>query len=141
MATFIGFSTDNKQKPPYTLTDLDLVKQDLLNHFLTRKGERVMRPNFGSIIHDILMEPFDNLTKQDIEDECKEIVENDPRVDLLATNIENTDHLLKVELYLQYKVDQSKDVLEMRLEREFERDGYGQLVQEIKIYSPLKIGK
>jgi|TARA_B100001094_G_scaffold317930_1_gene360907 phage baseplate assembly protein W len=122
MATFIGFSTDNKQKPPYTLTDLDLVKQDLLNHFLTRKGERVMRPNFGSIIHDILMEPFDNLTKQDIEDECKEIVENDPRVDLLATNIENTDHLLKVELYLQYKVDQSKDVLEMRLEREFERE-------------------
>jgi hypothetical protein len=68
------------------------------------------------------MEPFDNLTKQDIEDECKEIVENDPRVDLLATNIENTDHLLKVELYLQYKVDQSKDVLEMRLEREFERE-------------------
>jgi phage baseplate assembly protein W len=122
MATFIGFSTDNKQKPPYTLTDLDLVKQDLLNHFLTRKGERVMRPNFGSIIHDILMEPFDNLTKQDIEDECKEIVENDPRVDLLATNIENTDHLLKVELYLQYKVDQSKDVLEMRLERDFERE-------------------
>lgn len=122
MATFIGFSTDNKKKPPYTLTDLDLVKQDLLNHFLTRKGERVMRPNFGSIIHDILMEPFDNLTKQDIEDECKEIVDNDPRVDLLATNIENTDHLLKVELYLQYKVDQSKDVLEMRLEREFERE-------------------
>ncbi len=122
MATFIGFSTDNKKKPPYTLTDLDLVKQDLLNHFLTRKGERVMRPNFGSIIHDILMEPFDNLTKQDIEDECKEIVDNDPRVDLLATNIENTAHLLKVELYLQYKVDQSKDVLEMRLEREFERE-------------------
>jgi hypothetical protein len=34
--------------------------------------------------------------------------------------IENTDHLLKVELYLQYKVDQSKDVLEMRLDREIE---------------------
>jgi phage baseplate assembly protein W len=123
MATFIGFSTDSKKKPPYTLTDLDLVKQDLLNHFLTRKGERVMRPNFGSTIHDMLMEPFDNLTKQDIEDECRNIVENDPRVDLLDMNIENADHMLKVELYLQYKVDQSKDVLEMRLEREFEGGG------------------
>ena len=121
MATFIGFSTDSKKKPPYTLTDL--VKQDLLNHFLTRKGERVMRPNFGSTIHDMLMEPFDNLTKQDIEDECRNIVENDPRVDLLDMNIENADHMLKVELYLQYKVDQSKDVLEMRLEREFEGGG------------------
>ena len=122
MATFIGFSTDNKQKPPYTLTDLDLVKQDLLNHFLTRKGERVMRPNFGSIIHDILMEPFDNLTKQDIEDECVNIVGNDPRVDLISTNVENSDHFLKVELYLQYKVDQSEDVLEVRLERNFNGD-------------------
>ena len=122
MATFIGFSTDNKQKPPYTLTDLDLVKQDLLNHFLTRKVERVMRPNFGSIIHDILMEPFDNLTKQDIEDECVNIVGNDPRVDLISTNVENSDHFLKVELYLQYKVDQSEDVLEVRLERDFNGD-------------------
>jgi phage baseplate assembly protein W len=122
MATFIGFSTDNKQKPPYTLTDLDLVKQDLLNHFLTRKGERVMRPNFGSIIHDVLMEPFDNLTKQDIEDECLNIVGNDPRVDLISTKVENSDHFLKVELYLQYKVDQSEDVLEVRLEREFNGD-------------------
>ena len=122
MATFIGFSTDNKQKPPYILTDLDLVKQDLLNHFLTRKGERVMRPNFGSIIHDILMEPFDNLTKQDIEDECVNIVGNDPRVDLISTNVENSDHFLKVELYLQYKVDQSEDVLEVRLERDFNGD-------------------
>ena len=119
MATFIGFSTDKKKKPPYTLTDLDLVKQDLLNHFQTRKGERVMRPNFGSIIHDILMEPFDDFTKQDVQDECKQIVENDPRVELIDVNVENSEHLLKVELYLEYNVDQSRDVLEMRLEREF----------------------
>lgn len=119
MATFIGFSTSNKLKPPFTLTDLDLVKQDILNHFLTRKGERVMRPNFGSIIHDILMEPFDDFTKQDVEDECKQIVENDPRVELIDMNVENSDHFLKVELYLEYNVDQSRDVLEMRLEREF----------------------
>ena len=81
-----------------------------------------MRPNFGSIIHDILMEPFDNLTKQDIEDECVNIVGNDPRVDLISTNVENSDHFLKVELYLQYKVDQSEDVLEVRLERDFNGD-------------------
>ncbi len=78
-----------------------------------------MRPKFGSILYDVLMEPFDNLTQQDIEDECRTIVDNDPRVDLISTNVENSDHFLKVELYLQYKVDQSKDVLEVRLDREF----------------------
>ena len=70
----------------------------------------------------VLMEPFDNLTKQDIEDECLNIVGNDPRVDLISTKVENSDHFLKVELYLQYKVDQSEDVLEVRLEREFNGD-------------------
>ena len=43
----------------------------------------------------------------------------DPRVELLDVIVENQEHLLKVELYLQYNVDQSKDVLELRLEREF----------------------
>ena len=51
---------------------------------------------------------------------AENIVGNDPRVELLDVSIENSDHLLKVELYLEYNVDQSRDVLEMRLEREFE---------------------
>ena len=55
MATFIGFSTDGKTKPPFSLVDLDLVKQDILNQLKTSKGERVMRPNYGSIIKESLM--------------------------------------------------------------------------------------
>ena len=54
---FKGFSTVDKNRAPYTLTDTNLIKRDLLNHFYTKKGERVMRPNFGSIIWDMLMEP------------------------------------------------------------------------------------
>ena len=38
---FVGFSTTDKFKPPYTVTDYELVKVDLMNHFGTRKGERV----------------------------------------------------------------------------------------------------
>ena len=41
--------------------DLDLAKQDLLNNFNTRKGERVMMPTFGSIVWDMLFEPLDEL--------------------------------------------------------------------------------
>ena len=68
MATiFKGFSTVNKVKAPYTLTDMALVKQDLLNEFNTRKGERVMRPNFGSIIWDLLMNPDDSFTTDEIK--------------------------------------------------------------------------
>lgn len=111
MATFIGFSTAGKVKPPYSLVDLDLVKQDLLNHLNTSKGERVMRPNYGSIIRESLMEPLDGLIIQDIKDDCTRIVGNDPRVELLDISVATMEHSLRVEMYLQYKADLSQDVL------------------------------
>ena len=56
MATiFKGFSTIDKIRAPYSLFDQELIKRDLLNEFQTRRGERLMKPNFGSIIHDLLM--------------------------------------------------------------------------------------
>ena len=65
---FRGFSTVDNIRAPYSLYDDDLVKRDLLNEFQTRKGERLMRPDFGSIIHDLLMEPEDTFTETEIED-------------------------------------------------------------------------
>ena len=35
--TYIGFSTINSLSPPYSLTDIELIKQDLLNAFNTKK--------------------------------------------------------------------------------------------------------
>lgn len=111
MATFIGFTTEGKTKPPFTLVDLDLVKQDILNQLKTTKGERVMRPNYGSIIKESLMNPLDPLTIQDIEDDCIRIVNSDPRVTLINLNVADLEHTLRVEMYLQYKADLTEDVL------------------------------
>ncbi len=111
MATFIGFTTDGKTKPPFSIVDLDLVKQDILNQLKTSKGERVMRPNYGSIIKESLMNPLDALTVQDIEDDCIRIVNNDPRVELINLNVAELEHTLRIEMYLQYKADLTEDVL------------------------------
>jgi len=43
MARYNGFSTYNRSKH-FRLTDFDLVRQDLMNHFNTRKGEKLMNP-------------------------------------------------------------------------------------------------
>ena len=76
MATiFRGFSTVDNIRAPYSLYDDDLVKRDLLNEFQTRKGERLMRPDFGSIIHDLLMEPEDTFTETEIEDDIRRIID------------------------------------------------------------------
>ena len=112
MATlFKGFSTVDKVRAPYTLTDADLVKRDLLNHFYTRIGERVMRPAFGSVIWDYLMEPEDPETQEIIKDDIERIVNSDPRVEYQETNLLVLDHTIQAEVKIKYKLLNSEDTL------------------------------
>ena len=98
MAIFKGFSTIDKVRAPYTLTDIDLVKRDLLNHFYTKKGERLMKPNFGSIIWDLLMEPEDTVTEQEIKDDIERIIDTDPRVTLRDITLYIMDHTIRADV-------------------------------------------
>ena len=50
---FGGFATNQTSKKVF---DVELVKQDLLNHIYTSKGQRVMNPEYGSIIWDLLFD-------------------------------------------------------------------------------------
>jgi hypothetical protein len=67
-----GFSTIGRTKK-FRLTDLELVKRDLLNHFSIRKGEKLMDPNFGSIIWNMLYEPLTADVKSSIVEDVKRI--------------------------------------------------------------------
>lgn len=112
MATlFKGFSTVDKNRAPYTLTDTDLIKRDLLNHFYTKKGERVMRPNFGSIIWDVLMEQDSPMLQEEIKEDIQRIVDLDPRVELENTILYINDQTIRAEVSVKYyNIDQA-DIL------------------------------
>lgn len=96
-----GFSTIDRAKK-FRLTDIDLVKRDLLNHFSVRKGERVMNPNFGTIIWSLLFEPMDDQTHQLIVDDVTNIVGYDPRLSLTNINIIEQDAGIQIELDLLF---------------------------------------
>lgn len=68
----------------FSVTNVDLVKMDILNHIFTRKGERVMMPNFGTRIPDMAFEPLDEITIAIVEEDLRAVVAFDPRVQLLA---------------------------------------------------------
>ena len=99
---FRGFTTVGRNKPTYSVTDFELVKIDLLNHFSTRIGERVMLPTFGCMIYDLLMDPLDNRTITLIKEDAEQIVNTDPRVRLDDTQVTETDHSILLELQLTY---------------------------------------
>lgn len=112
MATlFKGFSTVNKVRAPYTLTDAELVKRDLLNHFYTKLGERIMRPTFGSVIWDYLMEPQTPDLEEIIKEDIERIVGSDPRAELIDVNILILDHAIQAEVKIKYILLDSEDVL------------------------------
>lgn len=77
---YVGFSSTNIANTNSKLYDLDLIKQDLINHFNTRKGERIMNPSFGSVIWDLIMEPLTPDLQLVIQDDINAICNSDARV-------------------------------------------------------------
>lgn len=104
MRKFKGFSTVGKQFGNFKLYDIELAKRDLLNELYTRKGERIMSPEFGSIIWDLLFDPMSVETNELIEQDMQRILTKDPRLELRQLSItENVDtQLITVAIILNY---------------------------------------
>jgi phage baseplate assembly protein W len=102
MATmYKGFSTIG-QNTKFRLTDFDLVKRDILNHFYIRKGEKLMNPSFGTIIWNVLYEPFTEDLKSVIQADIKAIANYDPRVSFDNIVVTEYDQGLQILLELRY---------------------------------------
>lgn len=100
---FIGFTTQpDKNRKGYRLTDLELVKKDLMNHFQTRRGERVMMPTYGTLIWDYLFEPFTDGVRQLIEEDVRRVLSSDPRVKLIDLQVDTFDHGIILAAELKY---------------------------------------
>jgi|TARA_B100002019_G_scaffold280245_1_gene282976 phage baseplate assembly protein W len=106
-----GFSTKDRIRPPYTLTNGDAVKTDLLNELYTRKGERVMRPNYGTMVYDLLMNPLDDYVEQEIREEVQRICLKDPRVEIESVFTQVIDHTIRVQVQLLLKPFLDEDTL------------------------------
>lgn len=79
-----GYSSFEFQRTKsFRLSDVELVKMDLLNHIYTRRGERVMMPNFGTQIPDMAFEPLDEITLDILRSDLETVFRYDPRVELL----------------------------------------------------------
>ena len=98
-----GFSTVGKIRPPYAISNEDVVKTDLLNELYTRRGERVMRPNYGTIVYDLLMNPLDDYIEQEIREEVARICTKDPRVEIEQIFTQVIDHTIRVQVKLLLK--------------------------------------
>jgi phage baseplate assembly protein W len=97
-----GFSTVSRSTENFALFDFELIKQDLLNHFYIRQGERLMNPAYGTIIWDLIFEPLTPEIQNIILQNVNEIFNSDPRVTAKSIVITPYDTGLEIQCTLEY---------------------------------------
>jgi len=115
-----GFSTQDRSKK-FRVTEFDLVRQDLINHFHIRKGEKLMNPNFGSIIWNTLFEPLTQEVRQVIIDDVKKIVSYDPRLAVDRVTIDEYEQGIQVLIDLRYVTTDQRNILRLKFDRESQK--------------------
>lgn len=108
-----GVSTVNPDNTSPVLYDLSLIKQDLLNHFHIRQGEKLSDPTFGCILWDLLFDPLTDATKQLIIENVNQIIDHEPRVladSIIVDEYENGIAIYATLTYLPYNISETMRV-------------------------------
>lgn len=115
--SYKGISTVNPLQKTFNLYDLELIKQDIINHFHIRLGEKLENPTFGTIIWDVLFEPFTDDLRQVILQDVQNIINYDPRVSLQGLTVDEYEYGIQIRcelIYLDYSIS---EFLQLRFDR------------------------
>jgi phage baseplate assembly protein W len=97
-----GFSTVNNPNKTHVLYDFELIKQDLLNSFNVKQGERLMQADYGCIIWALLYEPLTPQVQDIIQQNVDAILNSDPRVSAGNVYITPYDTGIQIQCTLTY---------------------------------------
>jgi len=106
---YSGFSSVNTNSENFKLYDFELIKQDFINQFHIRKGERLMNPAFGTVIWDLLYEQLTPQLKNIILMDVETIINYDPRLQVNNVLISQYESGLQIQcdlVYLTYNISQ-----------------------------------
>lgn len=115
--TYKGFSTVNTTTENYALYDFELIKQDIINHFHIRQGERLMQPTFGTIIWDLLFEPLTDQVRYLITENVSAIINYDPRVSTDKVMVTPYESGIQIQCTLTYRPYNLQQQLQLRFDQ------------------------
>jgi phage baseplate assembly protein W len=117
MALYVGYSTVNRNQASVRLTDTDLIKQDLINHFHISKGEKLHNPDFGTIIWQSLFEPFTADLKNAIVEDVYSIAANDPRLQIVSVLVDSYENGILLALVVKYTNSNHSETLKLKFDK------------------------
>ena len=100
----------------------DQVRSNLKNLLLTKKGERIFQPDFGSGLHDLLFNPATEKFEEDLENTINDavakwlpyVIVEDINIDISKEQTDNNQ--AKVSLKFKQEGDQTLDTLTFLVE-------------------------
>ena len=121
MSNIFGYTTINESYTSKSLSGLELAKQDLMNHFKIRKGEKWSDPTFGCDLELYIFEPLDQSTLDDINQEVYSVVSYDPRFKINDTNVRvvQDTYSVTVSVKLTYLPTTTATELQIKFDKEF----------------------
>lgn len=112
-----GFNTIDNNTRNFSITDLECIKRDVLNHMKIRKGEKLLNPEFGTIIEDALYEPLTPRLKEAIVTDINNVFEYDSRIRAEKIDIEEFENGLKINVTATYTPYNVSEKIEFRFDR------------------------
>ena len=113
-----GMSTVDPERSSSAMYDIELIKQDIINHFNIRKGEKIYNPEFGTIIWNALFDPLTEGTKDAITNDIKTIIDSDPRVKAKNVIVVQKDFGIQVGIELEYLTYSQAETLLLNFNKE-----------------------
>ena len=100
----------------------DQVRSNLKNLLLTKRGERILQPDFGSGLHDLLFNPATEKFEEDLENTINDavakwlpyVIVEDINIDITKEMTDNNQ--AKVSLKFKQEGDQTLDTLTFLVE-------------------------
>jgi len=112
-----GFSTVNTTTQNFALYDFELIKQDLINQFHVRQGERLMNPTYGCVIWELLFEPLTEDVRELILQNVNQIVNSDPRIQASNVFVTTYDNGIQIEATLTYVLYNLQEQLQIQFDQ------------------------
>jgi phage baseplate assembly protein W len=112
-----GISTVDPDRASFKLYDISLIKQDIINHFHIRQGEKLENPTFGTIIWDILFEPLTDSLRDAIIQNVTDIVNYDPRVSVDSVVVDTFESGIQIDCSLTYLPYNISETMRLRFDQ------------------------
>lgn len=115
MATFKGIAFPFQKGPtafPEKAEDSDLIRQSIIQIVMTQRGERVMRPDFGSGVMRYVFENNDELLEQQIRTEVfASVARHEPRAIIQAVSVDQEDNEVIISISFVIRATRQQDRL------------------------------